>query len=248
MRGTLIVCADYESLSREAAERVAAVLAAEAERQSRVTVALAGGATPRRLYELLASDAFRARVPWIKIHFFWGDERLVPPDHPESNYRLAREALLGRVPVPPANVHAVAGQLPPEQAALSYEQELRTFFRLRRGLPAFDLLLLGVGAEGHTAALFPGAPLSQLVAGEERLVMVAHGPDAMPRLTFTLPVLNAARRIYFLVAGEEKAAAVAWAVEGKGALPVQQVMTAGELLWLLDSEAASQLKAVRVAR
>lgn len=244
MRGTLIICADAASLAREAAGRLAALVEARAREEATVRVALAGGATPRPLYELLATPEFQARIPWAKLHVFWSDERLVPHDHPESNYRLAREALLKHVPIPRENVHPVPVAATAEAAALAYEQELRAHFHERRGVPAFDLILLGLGADGHTASLFPrAAPLEE----RARLAVMAMSPvGGPPRVTLTLPVLNAARAVFFLVSGEDKAAALRLAVEAPGTLPAQQVAPRGRLLWLADSAAAGQLQGVRV--
>lgn len=244
MRGTLVICADPESLAREAAQRFAAAVETRARAESAVRVALAGGATPRRLYELLAAPDFQRRIPWAKLHVFWGDERLVPPDHPESNYRLAREALLKHVPLPRENVHPVPVQSSPEATALAYEQELRAHFRERRGVPKFDVILLGLGADGHTASLFPrAAPLEE----KERLVVAAYSPvGGPPRVSLTLPVLNQAREIFFLVSGAEKAAALRLAVEAPGTLPAQLVAPRGKLLWLVDTAAAGQLHSVKV--
>ncbi|MFQ5927435.1 MAG: 6-phosphogluconolactonase [Terriglobia bacterium] len=244
MRGTLVVCANFEQLCREAARRIVATVGEPpARRRCHHSVALAGGTTPRGLYELLASEGFRSRIPWPTVHFFWGDERLVPLDHPESNYRMARDALLRHVPVPRANIHPVPVHLAAEQAAESYEQELRGFFRRRRGVPSFDLILLGLGADGHTASLFPGAAS---LRERERLVVAARASSATPRVTLTLPVLNQARRVFFLVAGEEKAAALAAAVEGTDAPGGRVAPAKGELVWLVVAAAASRLKQPRV--
>jgi len=245
VRGTLIICSDLESLSREAAARFAAVVESRVGEQGIARVALAGGATPRRLYELLASEEFRASVPWARVHFFWGDERLVPLDHPESNYRMARETLLKHLALPKENVHPVPVASTAEAAALAYEQELRQHFRQRRGPPAFDLILLGLGADGHTASLFPRAAA---LAEKERLVAATQSPTSgLPRITLTLPVLNEARQIFFLVAGENKAAALRLAVEAPGTLPAQLVAPRrGLLTWLVDTAAAGQLHSVKV--
>lgn len=245
MRGTLIICTDLDSLSQEAAGRFVGVVEERVHQQSPVRVALAGGSTPRRLYELLAGPEFRARIPWSQIHFFWGDERLVPYDHRDSNYRMAREALLKHVPVSRKNLHPVPVQFSPEEAALAYEQELREHFRQRWGVPAFDLVLLGLGADGHTASLFPRAPTLE----EKNRLAATHTPagGGHVRVTLTLPVLNQARRVFFLVSGEDKAAALRLALEATGSLPAQQVAPRkGELLWLVDTAAASQLQQVRV--
>lgn len=243
MRGTLVVCTELESLSHEAARRFVAAVEARGQRPFRV--ALAGGSTPRRLYELLASQEFRSRIPWEQMHFFWSDERLVPHDHPDSNYRMAWDSLLKHVPARGQNLHPVRAQSSAEEAARAYEQELRSHFGQWRGLPAFDLILLGLGADGHTASLFPQAPA---LAETQRLV-VAHNPGgaAAARVTFTLPLLNHAQRVFFLVAGESKAAALRQAVEATGPLPAQRVSPQrAELLWLVDAAAASRLQRVRV--
>ncbi|MEE8201187.1 MAG: 6-phosphogluconolactonase [Candidatus Acidoferrales bacterium] len=243
MRGTLVICADFENLNREAARRFVAALQAPDGKQP-LRVALAGGSTPRRLYQLLASQEFRTRLPWPQLHFFWGDERLVPPDHPDSNYRMAQETFLKHVPLPRQNIHPVPAQASPEGTAQAYEQELRAHFGQRRGVPAFDLILLGLGADGHTACLFPGAPA---LAEKNRLVVPHTAAQGHARITLTLPVLNHARRVFFLVAGEDKADALRQAIEASGTLPAQRVAPRkGELLWLTDSAAASRLERVRV--
>lgn len=244
MRGTLIICADYESLSREAARRFAAVVEARAQEREPVRVVLAGGSTPRRLYELLAGPDFRSLLPWAQLHFFWSDERLVPHDSPESNCRMAWETLLKHAPVPGENVHPVPAQSSAEAAAQAYEQELRAQFRQRRGVPVFDLVVLGLGADGHTASLFPRAPA---LAERQRLVVAHHQPGEPARVTLTLSVINQARHVFFLVSGEQKAAALRLALETTGPLPAQQVAPhKGELAWLVDSAAAGQLRRVRV--
>ncbi len=242
MRGTLIICADYESLCHEAARRFAS--AAEATGRHPFRVALAGGGTPRRLYELLASAEFQRRIFWERVHFFWSDERMVPHDHPQSNYRLARDTLLKHVRIPPKSIHAVPVSLPLAPAAAEYEQELRRHFGRRWGFPEFDLILLGLGDDGHTASLFPGSPALH----EKQRWVAAHQPPHLPgRITLTLPVLNAARRVFFLVSGDTKATALRVALEASGHLPVQLVHPKkGELLWLADSAAAGKLKGLRV--
>lgn len=244
MRGTLVICTDFESLSREAAHRFLAAVEERPAKEAGVRVALAGGSTPRHLYELLAGSEFGTRIPWERIHFFWGDERLVPHDHPESNYRMAQEALLKHVPVPPENVHPVPVQASPENTAQSYEEELRRQFGQRRGFPAFDLVLLGLGADGHTASLFPRAPALEI---KDRWVMFHIPGSGRARVTLTLPVLNQARRVFFLVSGEDKAEALRLAVEGTGSLPAQRVAPRkGELLWLVDTPAARRLERVKI--
>jgi 6-phosphogluconolactonase len=244
VRGTLVICPDLESLSREAARRLlAAVREIRKEPRTPFRLALAGGSTPRRLYELLAGSEFREKIPWSQLHFFWGDERMVPHDHPQSNYRMAQEALLKHVPVPRANLHPIPTQASPEEAALAYENDLRQHFG--RGLPVLDLILLGLGGDGHTASLFPGAGALE----EKQRLAVAHRPGlkGFDRVTLTLPLLNNARRVFFLVAGESKATALQAALAGDGQLPAQQVAPRkGELIWLVDAAAASRLERVRV--
>ncbi|HEV2856509.1 MAG TPA: 6-phosphogluconolactonase [Thermoanaerobaculia bacterium] len=216
--------------------------------RGRFTWALSGGSTPRGLYRLLASDPFRGRMPWQAIHFFWGDERHVPPDHPESNFRMAKEALLDAVPAPAANVHRIHAEEPDaERAAAEYEAEIRSFFDLAPGPPGdwprFDLVLLGLGKDGHTASLFPGGAA---VHERERLVVAAWIETQKTwRITLTPPVLNHARRSAFLVSGEDKAQALhAVVTEGDGErnpdrCPAQVVE--GNRLWMVDRAAARLL-------
>jgi 6-phosphogluconolactonase len=222
------------------------------------TIALAGGSTPRALYRLLADPAmpFRGRIAWESIHFFWGDERHVPPDHPDSNFRMAREAMLDHVPVPPAHVHRVAGEEPDAaRAAARYERELVDLFRLatdRDGAasaaeldwPRFDLVLLGLGEEGHTASLFPGSPLLAEARHLAGAVWVAS--HRAWRITLTPPVLDRAATVIFLVSGAAKAAALAAVLEGERRpelYPAQAVAPIdGRLLWLVDRAAAQELR------
>jgi len=244
VRGTLVICPDLESLSREAARRLlAAVNHPRKDPRAPFRLVLAGGSTPRRLYQLLASGEFRDKIPWPRLHFFWGDERMVPQDNPQSNYRLAQEVLLKNVPVQRPNIHPIPTQASPEEAAQAYENELRRHFG--RGTPAFDLILLGLGGDGHTASLFPGA----VALEEKHRLAVAHrtGLKGFDRVTLTLPLLNQARRVFFLVAGGSKATALQAALAGAGRLPAQRVAPRqGELVWLVDAAAASRLERVRV--
>jgi 6-phosphogluconolactonase len=223
-----------------AAELCAAAQAAVGER-GRFVMALSGGHTPRGLYDLLARDqTLRMAIPWDRTHVFWGDERHVPPDHPDSNYRIAREALLERVPLPEANVHRVFAEEPDAgRAAAQYEQELRGFFGLEgAAFPCFDFVLLGLGQDGHTASLFPGTSALEETA---RLVVATHVPAlGTDRITLTLPTLNHAACVVFLVCGAEKAPIVRAVLdEPRGSLlPAQRVRPTGGLLWLLDAAAA----------
>ena len=233
---------DAAELTRAAADEISSLIAEVLRASDRFAWALSGGSTPRGLYRLLASEPYRERLPWHAVHFFWGDERHVPPDHPESNFRMARETMLDAVPVPPANIHRIAGEEPDaERAARLYEAELRSFFDLVPGeWPRFDLVLLGLGKDGHTASLFPG---SAAVRERERLV-VAPWVEAQQafRITLTPPVLSRARCALFLVSGAEKAAALRAVVEGErdpDLYPAQAVE--GNRLWMVDRAAARLL-------
>lgn len=242
-RGGLRILPDLEAVSREAAKRFAAAAAKAVRARGRFTVALPGGTTPLGLFSLLAASPLREVLPWDRTQVFWGDERCVPPDDPASNYGAAHALLLSRAPVPPANIHRMRGEDNPAQAAAAYEAEVRAAFGLKEGaVPRFDLILLGLGEEGHTASLFPGSPV---LRETDRLVaapFVEHLSTS--RLTLTLPVLNAAREVLVLVAGGNKAAALREALEGQGnRLPIQQVKPrAGVLTWLVDAAAAELLR------
>lgn len=209
-------------------------------------VALAGGSTPMRLYARLAApDGPAAGAPWARTHFFWGDERHVPPDHPESNYGMAFEAMLRHLPVASPQVHRIKGELPDaDAAAADYEQELRRCFTLASGRwPRLDLVLLGLGADGHTASLFPGTPALDEHA---RLAVATTVPNVgAARITLTAPVLNGAARVVFLVEGTGKADAVAAVLQGPqepDRWPAQLIQPKdGELVWLLDAAAAGKL-------
>jgi 6-phosphogluconolactonase len=237
------VFANAAELARAAAGEISLRIQETLRARARFTWALSGGSTPRALYRLLASDDYRERLPWRAIHLFWGDERHVPPDHAESNFRMAREAMLDAVPVPAENVHRIHAEEPDAaRAAKLYEDELRAFFALAPGeWPRFDLVLLGLGKDGHTASLFPGG---DAVRERQRLV-VAPWVEAQRafRITLTPPVLSRARRTLFLVSGAEKAAALHAVLAGKrepDRYPAQEV--AGNRLWLVDREAARLLR------
>ncbi len=238
------IFADPAGLMRAAADEIVQAVRRAVDERGRFAWALAGGSTPRDLYRLLARDPYRERLPWNAIHFFWGDERHVPPDHPDSNFRMAREAMLDAVPVPPDNIHRVPAEDPDAQrAAAEYEATLRAFFALAAGeWPRFDLIQLGLGKDGHTASLFPGG---DAVHERERLV-VAPWVEAQQtfRITLTPPVLNHARRAMFLVSGDEKAEALHAVLEGPREperYPAQIVE--GDRLWMVDRSAARLLTA-----
>ena len=202
-------------------------------------VCLSGGSTPRRLYERLADPAIAARFPWNRAHWFWGDERFVPHDHPDSNYRMARDAFLSRVPVPDDNIHAVPTEgVSPEQAASAYETTLKRFYgtdTLAPGRPLFDVTLLGIGEDGHTASLFPGQPALQETS---RWAVAVIGAKAEARITLTYPALDSSRELAFLVTGKEKRGVVARAQAGDRTIPAAVVHPVGRLHWFTDRAAA----------
>ena len=234
-----------KALAEEAARRFVALASAAIDARGRFVVALSGGSTPKVLLGLLAQRPYRDALAWDRIHFAWGDERCVPPDDAQSNYRMAHEALLAQVPPPASNIHRMPAENPDhEAAAAEYAATLTALFNLAGGdLPRFDLIHLGLGTEGHTASLFPGSPAlaerTRFVAAPWVEKLDAH------RITLTPPVLNAAREVQFLAAGAEKAAiihAILHAPHDPNELPVQIVApTDGRLVWLLDQAAASNL-------
>ena len=204
-------------------------------------VCLSGGSTPRRLYERLGDPAFAARFPWNRAHWFWGDERFVPHDDRDSNYRMARDAFLSRASIPNDNIHAVPTEgLSPDQAASAYETTLKQFYgadTLAPGRPLFDVTLLGIGEDGHTASLFPG----QLTLQEtSRWAVAVIGAKAEARITLTYPVLDSSREVAFLVTGKEKRRVVARAQAGDRMLPAAAVHPIGRLHWFTDRAAAPE--------
>jgi 6-phosphogluconolactonase len=202
------------------------------------TVALSGGSTPKSLYQILANQ-FRDQIPWLQTHFFWSDERHVPPDHPDSNYRMANEFMLSRVPVARSNVHRIRSENPDAaDAAREYEETLLEL--TKASLPQLDLILLGLGTDGHTASIFPG---SEVLHEKKRLVAAPWVEKLNTyRITMTLPLLNNAASVLFVVSGKEKAGIVKEVLQGPKGYPAQEVEpTKGELLWMLDKDAASAL-------
>lgn len=204
-------------------------------------VCLSGGSTPRRLYELLAAPEIASRFPWNRVHWFWGDERFVPHDHPDSNYRMAREAFLSRVPAPDGNIHPVPTEgTSPEQAAGAYEVMLKRFYgadTLAPDRPLFDVTLLGIGENGHTASLFPGQPALQET---RRWVVAVIGAQSEPRITLTYPALDSSRDAAFVAAGAGKRDVVARVRDGDRKLPAALVRPVGRLHWFTDRAAASE--------
>ncbi|WP_448380368.1 6-phosphogluconolactonase [Gloeomargarita sp.] len=228
-----VICPDMEALTAQALLLVHKRVLAAIEQQGRATLVLAGGNTPRRLYQQIATQSW----PWQHIHIFWGDERFVPHDHPESNYRMARETWLDHVPIPAGNLHPMPTvPLTPEAAAAAYEQELQAFFGLQPGeFPVFDVILLGMGEDGHTASLFPHTAALQVC---DRIVTVGQKGEE-PRLTLTIPTLNCGRCVVFLVAGANKAPAYSQVMTGPAngeRFPAALIRPqAGELWWLVEA-------------
>ncbi|MGI9050615.1 MAG: 6-phosphogluconolactonase [Rubrobacteraceae bacterium] len=234
---SFLVHENKEALAEAAAQDFARRAGESIDASGRFTVALAGGSTPKVAYELLARE-YADRLDWSKVHVFFGDERTVPPDHEDSNYRMAKEALLDHVRV--GSEHRMRGELPPAEAAVAYEEDLEQFFG---GLPRLDLIMLGIGEDGHTASLFPHTPALDV---RDRWA-VENPVDKLEtiRLTLTVPVINAARNVVFLVAGEGKAEALFQILEGEAdphEYPAKLISPeAGGPVWMVDREAASLL-------
>jgi 6-phosphogluconolactonase len=240
----IIIGRDVDELNRKAAELFIALANKAIQQSGQFTVALSGGSTPKGLYSLLASPDYKERVDWSRIHLFWGDERCVPPDHTESNFRMVQESLLSKVRIPSQNVHRMMGEKEPEQAAAEYEEHLRQFFHLSRGaVPRFDLIFLGLGEDGHAASLFPGSPA---LDDTEHLVATVYVERLKaPRLTMTLPVINAAAEIVFLVAGQSKSPAVKELLSASSQklnYPAAKVKPVnGHVTWLVTQDAGESL-------
>ena len=238
----IIICRDVDELGRKAAAQWISLADAAIKARGQFNVALSGGSTPRSLYALLASAEFAPRIRWRQIHLFFGDERCVAPDHAESNYRMVKESLLSRTFIPPDNVHRMAGEKTPTLAAAEYEAQLRKHFSIDDdALPRFDLVLLGLGEDGHTASLFPGSSAlnetRHLVATIYVAKLNAH------RLTLTFPVINNAAQISFLIAGESKAAVVKEILTIETCdFPAARINPEnGQLTWFVTQDAASAI-------
>jgi 6-phosphogluconolactonase len=232
----LEILADPEALSHRVADWL---LAAAMAKDGVFAVALSGGSTPRQLYELLARPPYRDRFPWSRTHWFWGDERFVPRDDSQSNYRMVREALLSRAPIPAGNIHPIPTEgVSPDAAASAYERELKSFYgaeRLEAGRPLFDVTFLGLGPDGHTASLFPG---TAVLAERVRWVAAVVDAKSETRITLTYPALESSRHTAFLVAGEEKRAILARFRRGDESLPAVRLRPTGTLSIFSDAAAA----------
>jgi 6-phosphogluconolactonase len=235
------VLPDAAALADAAARQIVERAQAAIDARGVFSIALSGGSTPRELHHRLASAPLAQRVDWQRVHVFFGDERCVPPDDPQSNYHVAQETLLSRVPIPPAQVHRMRGELPPEEAAADYTGQLEAFFEDEP--PRLDVIVLGMGDNGHTASLFPGLTA---VHEQQRWVVAENVPEVgMWRITLTPVVLNLGHQVLFLVAGEAKASMLREVLEGAYApdeRPAQIVRPApGEVIWLVDAAAAAKL-------
>lgn len=233
---------DGSVLAWAATELFVSAAARSIHARGRFNVALAGGSTPRALYVNLAADPFKGQLDWSHVHLFWGDERCVPPDHADSNYRMARETLIDHVPIPAGNVHRMQGELEPEAAARDYGLILKNYFNNAES-GGFDLVLLGMGEDGHTASLFPHTPVLQ----EKRHRCVAVYVDKLDawRITLTASMINTAHQICFMVTGENKAQTLRDVLRGPHQpehLPAQSIHpVSGDIIWMVDEPAASLL-------
>lgn len=242
----IIICKDQEEIFQKAAEMFVGLANEAIERSGRFSVALSGGSTPRGMYLLLASDAFCNQVDWSKVHIFWGDERSVAADHKDSNYRMALESMLSKLPLPTENIYRMpAEEADIEAAALAYEKKIREFFSLADGQwAAFDLVLLGMGDDGHTASLFPGTK----ALSETRRIVVANWVEKLStnRMTLTYPAINHAKNVLFMAAGAAKTAPLKEVLKGEknpNLYPSQLINPEnGKLYWMIDEAAAGDEK------
>jgi 6-phosphogluconolactonase len=231
------VAKDPEALAQRVAQWITDLAVAS---RGRFAVCLSGGSTPRRLYQLLADSPHRDAMPWDRVHWFWGDERFVGWDHPDSNYGMAWTAMLSRAPVPPQNIHGIATNETPAEAAHAYERALKSYYgsdSLDPARPLFDVDLLGLGPDGHTASLFPE---TSLLEERNRWVADIVGARPEPRITLTYPVLESTRHTAFLVAGSDKQQMLTRALAGDQTLPAARIRPSGELIWFVDAAARQE--------
>jgi 6-phosphogluconolactonase len=241
--GKIEVLSDLEALSLHAASIFVSASKNSIAAKKRFAVAISGGSTPRRFYALLGSDAYRHRVDWQYVHFFWADERCVPKEDEASNFRTAFDTFLSKIALPEKNIHRIKGEEAPDEAARDYEEEIRGFFG-ESERPRFDLIILGIGEDGHTASLFPG---SKSLEERVRLAIPVYlGEPSKNRITLTLPVLSNADQILFLAAGPSKAGVLSEILrdgEKRKWFPAGLVRPAhGNMMWLIDQEAARKLR------
>ncbi|MDT8306073.1 MAG: 6-phosphogluconolactonase [Anaerolineae bacterium] len=245
-RPDLLVFEHQHDLFATAATALAQQATVAVAARGRFLLVISGGGTPRPLYRLLAQPPYRDDLPWAKTHVFWADERMVPPVDDESNYHQAWSVWLQHVPIPREQIHAIDGELTPESAAGDYANKLAAMAPPGRAWPRFDLVLLGLGADGHTASLFPGSPHPLPAATPTLPVTADYGGRPAQRVTLTPPAINSARHVIFLVTGSDKAGAVAQTLAPKGdprALPARRIQPEhGQLSWFLDRDAAARLQ------
>jgi 6-phosphogluconolactonase len=240
-RPRIDVSLDFESLAHRVAQWVVDLACAT---PGRFAIALSGGSTPKRLYQLLATAPLRSAMPWERVHLFWGDDRCVAWDDPNSNYGMAYDAMIAHVPIPPANVHGVPFVEAPAEAAMEYERLLKSFYggdRLDQARPLFDVVLLGMGPDGHTASLFPGKPALEEV---HRWVIDVPEPGLnpyVPRVTLTYPAIDSARSVAFVAAGADKTAMMRRVLDSDRELPSARVSPVGELIWFVDRAACGEV-------
>ena len=240
------VLPNLEALNHRAASFFVSASKNSIDTKKRFAVAISGGFTPRGLYKLLSSVPYRGQVDWTHVHFFWADERCVPKDHEESNFGIAFDTLLSRISIPDGNIHRIRGEEDPEKSARDYEDNIKKFFGMS-GIPMFDLIILGMGEDGHTASLFPG---SKLLKETIRLAVPVYLPKpTWNRITLTFPILNNATQILFLVAGRSKASILSEILgdrEKKKRFPAGLINPVhGYMTWLIDQEAAERLRGLK---
>ena len=237
MIGRIEILPDPAALAHHVAEWITTAAVAA---QGSFRISLSGGSTPKTLYQLLASDEFRNRFPWQRVSWYFGDERFVPYDHPDSNYRMVREAMFAKASVPPENIHPIPVDGTPEEAAQQYERTLQHAYGaaiLDPARPLFDVTLLGLGPDGHTASLLPGEPV--LEERKRWVVAVSHGRPEV-RITMTYPVIESSRRVAFLVTGSEKEPIFRAIRAGGSQVPAARVQPVGDLFWFADRAAAGE--------
>ncbi|HEX8521167.1 MAG TPA: 6-phosphogluconolactonase [Tepidisphaeraceae bacterium] len=235
------VLPDAKAIAEEAADRIVGAAAQAIQLSGTFTLALSGGSTPKTLHQLLASDAYRSQIDWSKVEIYFGDERTVPPDHADSNYRMAHETLLSKVPIPPQNIHRMRGEIDPNEAAIEYGRMLKARFGETGGI---DLILLGMGDDGHTASLFPS---TEALRETHHRCLANFVPKLNTwRITMSAPFLNRSREVLILVSGASKAHVLAQVLHGprdQALFPVQMIQpTSGKLYWLVDKAASSAAK------
>ena len=238
-----IIMTDSDKLSEKGAEIFYKSAKEAAHQKGYFAVAISGGSTPRAMHRILAQEPYLSKTPWHQVHIFWVDERMVPFDHPDSNYGAAQKDLMSMIPIPADQVYPMPAMMRPEEGADLYQTKLKTFFQDLGSLdPVFDLIILGIGTDGHTASLFPGQHSNQ--EADRWVLSVKGGQPDVFRLTLTYAVLNSARHILFLVSGDAKAAVVKTLIEDRHAqLPAAKIQPLnGKMTWLLDQKAASLLK------